>query len=76
VVTIVYDDLDRICQDINCREIKSSDKIPAGFGTPEMGPLRQDLAKFINTPCETEFKSIIPQLRTIQDWVVKRQLQE
>ena len=60
-------------------KIKSaSEKIPAGFGTPEMGPITTGLGEIYQYTLEVkpEFKDnyTVTDLRTIQDWVVKRQL--
>jgi cobalt-zinc-cadmium resistance protein CzcA len=81
VVTIVFnDDLGTyLPRQLIAEKIKSaSEKIPKGFGTPELGPITTGLGEiyqyildvkpgYENTYSPTE-------LRTIQDWIVKRQL--
>ena len=81
VVTIVFeDDLGTyLPRQLIAEKIKSaSEKIPAGFGTPEMGPITTGLGEIYQYTLEVtpEFKSnySVADLRTIQDWVVKRQL--
>ena len=81
VVTIVFeDDLGTyLPRQLIAEKIKSaSEKIPAGFGTPEMGPISTGLGEIYQYTLEVkpEFKDnySVTDLRTIQDWVVKRQL--
>ena len=81
VVTIVFeDDLGTyLPRQLIAEKIKSaSDKIPDGFGTPEMGPITTGLGEIYQYTLEVkpEFKDnyTVADLRTIQDWVVKRQL--
>lgn len=81
VVTIVFeDDLGTyLPRQLIAEKIKSaSEKIPAGFGTPEMGPITTGLGEIYQYTLEVqpEFKGnySVADLRTIQDWVVKRQL--
>ena len=81
VVTIVFeDDLGTyLPRQLIAEKIKSaSEKIPAGFGTPEMGPITTGLGEIYQYTLEVkpEFKNnySVTDLRTIQDWVVKRQL--
>ena len=81
VVTIVFeDDLGTyLPRQLIAEKIKSaSEKIPAGFGTPEMGPITTGLGEIYQYTLEVkpEFKDnySVTDLRTIQDWVVKRQL--
>ena len=56
----------------------ASANIPEGFGTPEMGPITTGLGEIYQYILDTkpgyEDKYSIMELRTIQDWVVKRQL--
>ena len=81
VVTIVFDD-DMgtfLPRQLIAEKIKSaSEKIPKGFGTPEMGPITTGLGEIYQyiLDVEPEFKEkyTISDLRTIQDWIVKRQL--
>jgi cobalt-zinc-cadmium resistance protein CzcA len=81
VVTIVFDDdlgtyLPR--QLITEKIASASEKIPAGFGTPQMGPITTGLGEIYQyvLEVEPEYKDeyTVTDLRTIQDWVVKRQL--
>ena len=81
VVTIVFeDDLGTyLPRQLIAEKIKSaSEKIPSGFGTPEMGPITTGLGEIYQYTLEVkpEFKNnySVTDLRTIQDWVVKRQL--
>ncbi len=81
VVTIVFDDDmgTYLPRQLIAEKIKSaSDKIPAGFGTPEMGPITTGLGEIYQYTLEVEpeFKNqySVTDLRTIQDWVIKRQL--
>ncbi|MEY4012636.1 MAG: hypothetical protein RIT22_1760 [Bacteroidota bacterium] len=80
VVTIVFeDDLGTyLPRQLIAEKIKSaSEKIPAGFGTPEMGPITTGLGEIYQYTLEVqpEFKNnySVTDLRTIQDWVVKRE---
>jgi len=81
VVTIVFDDkmgtyLPR--QLISERLIMAQERIPQGFGTPFMGPISTGLGEIyqyiIDVKPGYEDKYSITDLRTIQDWVVRRQL--
>jgi cobalt-zinc-cadmium resistance protein CzcA len=81
VVTIVFeDDLGTyLPRQLIAEKIKSaSEKIPEGFGKPEMGPITTGLGEIYQYTLEVkpEFKHnyTVADLRTIQDWVVKRQL--
>ena len=81
VVTIVFDDDlgTYLPRQLIAEKIKSaSEKIPPGFGTPEMGPITTGLGEIYQYTLEVkpEFKNqySVTDLRTIQDWVVKRQL--
>ena len=81
VVTIVFeDDLGTyLPRQLIAEKIKSaSEKIPTGFGTPEMGPITTGLGEIYQYTLEVkpEFRNnySVTDLRTIQDWVVKRQL--
>ena len=61
-------------------KIKSaSEKIPEGFGTPEMGPITTGLGEIYQyildvKPGYEDRYTCNTNLRTIQDWIVKRQL--
>ncbi|MCU0350460.1 MAG: efflux RND transporter permease subunit, partial [Flavobacterium sp.] len=81
VVTIVFEeDMGTyLPRQLIAEKIKTaSEKIPQGFGTPEMGPITTGLGEVYQYTLEVkpEFKDryTITDLRTIQDWVVKRQL--
>jgi len=81
VVTIVfYDDLGTyLPRQLIAEKIKSaSEKIPEGFGTPEMGPITTGLGEIYQYILDVKpgFKDqySVTELRTIQDWIVKRQL--
>lgn len=81
VVTIVFDDDmgTYLPRQLIAEKIKSaSEKIPEGFGTPEMGPITTGLGEIYQyiLDVEPEFKDqyTAQDLRTIQDWIVKRQL--
>lgn len=81
VVTIVFDDDlgTYLPRQLIAEKIKSaSEKIPAGFGTPEMGPITTGLGEIYQYTLEVkpEYKNqySVTDLRTIQDWVIKRQL--
>ncbi len=81
VVTIVFEDAmgTYLPRQLIAEKIKSaSEKIPKGFGTPEMGPISTGLGEIyqyildIREGYEDQYS--VTDLRTIQDWVVKRQL--
>ncbi len=81
VVTIVFeDDMGTyLPRQLIAEKIKSaSEKIPEGFGAPEMGPITTGLGEIYQYILDVEpaFKDQYnaEDLRTIQDWVVKRQL--
>ncbi|MQP52232.1 MULTISPECIES: CusA/CzcA family heavy metal efflux RND transporter [unclassified Flavobacterium] len=81
VVTIVFDDEigTYLPRQLIAEKIKTAaEKIPQGFGTPEMGPITTGLGEIYQYTLEVkpEFKNqySVTDLRTIQDWVVKRQL--
>jgi len=81
VVTIVFEDNlgTYLPRQLIAEKIKSaSEKIPEGFGKPEMGPITTGLGEIYQYTLEVkpEFKHnyTVSDLRTIQDWVVKRQL--
>ncbi len=81
VVTIVFDDDmgTYLPRQLIAEKIKSaSEKIPKGFGSPEMGPITTGLGEIYQYTLEVEpaYKGLYSptDLRTIQDWVVKRQL--
>ena len=81
VVTIVFnDDMGTyLPRQLIAEKIKSaSANIPKGFGTPEMGPITTGLGEIYQYILDVKkgYKDRYTpmQLRTIQDWVVKRQL--
>ncbi|MGB5699253.1 CusA/CzcA family heavy metal efflux RND transporter [Muriicola sp.] len=81
VVTIVFeDDMGTyLPRQLIAEKIKSaSEKIPQGFGNPEMGPITTGLGEIYQYTLEVkpEYKDRYSptDLRTIQDWIVKRQL--
>ena len=81
VVTIVFDDDlgTYLPRQLIAEKIKAaSQKIPDGFGIPEMGPITTGLGEIYQYTLEVkpEFKNrySVRDLRTLQDWVVKRQL--
>ncbi len=81
VVTIVFeDDLGTFLpRQLIAEKIKSaSSRIPEGFGSPEMGPITTGLGEIyqyildVKPKYKGQYSST--ELRTIQDWIVKRQL--
>ena len=81
VVTIVFDDDmgTYLPRQLIAEKIKSaSEKIPQGFGSPEMGPITTGLGEIYQYTLEVKpgYKDRYSptDLRTIQDWIVKRQL--
>ena len=81
VVTIVFDESmgTYLPRQLIAEKIKSaSANIPEGFGTPEMGPITTGLGEIYQYTLEAkpgyEKRYDAMELRTIQDWIVKRQL--
>ncbi len=81
VVTIVFEDYmgTYLPRQLIAEKIKSaSEKIPESFGSPEMGPITTGLGEIYQYILDTkpEYKDAYTatDLRTIQDWIVKRQL--
>ncbi len=81
VVTIVFEDamgtyLPR--QLIAEKILSASEKIPEGFGQPEMGPITTGLGEIYQYILDVkpgyENTYSVTDLKTIQDWIVKRQL--
>lgn len=81
VVTIVFDDdigtyLPRQLVGEALNEVK--DKIPAGFGEPFMAPISTGLGEVYQYVLEVDEEHMdkydARELRTIQDWIVKRQM--
>jgi|WetSurSiteA1Bulk_404760.scaffolds.fasta_scaffold00360_4 heavy metal efflux system protein len=81
VVTIVFEDRigTYLPRQLIAEKIKAAtEKIPEGFGTPEMGPITTGLGEIYQYILDTKpgYDSVYStmDLRTIQDWIVKRQL--
>ncbi|MCB9258383.1 MAG: CusA/CzcA family heavy metal efflux RND transporter [Ignavibacteriales bacterium] len=81
VVTIVFDDDmgTYLPRQLIAEKLKSAEeKIPNGFGSPFMGPISTGLGEIyqyiIDTKEGYKNKYSITDLRTIQDWIVRRQL--
>ncbi len=81
VVTIVFDDDmgTYLPRQLIAEKIKSAqEKIPEGFGTPYMGPITTGLGEIYQYIIDTDEAHkdaySISDLRTIQDWIVRRQL--
>ncbi len=81
LVTIVFeDDLGTyLPRQLISEKIKSATaKIPKGFGEPEMGPITTGLGEIYQYTLDIkegyEHKYSASDLRTIQDWVIKRRL--
>lgn len=81
VVTIVFEDKmgTFLPRQLIAERIKiAQESIPEGFGSPEMGPISTGLGEIfqyvIDVEPEYQNNYDITDLRTIQDWVVRRQL--
>ncbi|MBZ5856719.1 CusA/CzcA family heavy metal efflux RND transporter [Flavihumibacter profundi] len=81
LVTIVFDDATNVYwarQQVAERLQKVQTQIPAGIGTPELGPVSTGLGEiyqYVVRPMEGyQDKYNETELRTIQDWIVRRQL--
>lgn len=81
VITVVFDedvDIYFARQLINERLKEAVDKIPQGIGTPEMAPVSTGLGEvyqyIIHPKKGSEQKYNAKDLRTMQDWIVARQL--
>jgi cobalt-zinc-cadmium resistance protein CzcA len=81
VVTIVFEEKlgTYLPRQLIAEKIKSAaENIPEGFGTPEMGPITTGLGEIYQYILDTKpgYKDryTAMDLRTIQDWIVKRQL--
>lgn len=81
VVTIVFEDdmgiyLPR--QLVSEKLVQVKEEIPEGFGEISMGPIATGLGEIyqytLEVAPEFEDKYTVTQLRTIQDWIVKRQM--
>jgi cobalt-zinc-cadmium resistance protein CzcA len=81
VVTVVFEDKlgTYLPRQLIAEKIKAAEeKIPAGFGKPFMGPITTGLGEIYQYVIEVDSAHrsdySLTDLRTIQDWVVKRQL--
>lgn len=81
VVTVVFKDQigTYIPRQLIAEKIKSAEeKIPRGFGKPFMGPITTGLGEIYQYVIEVDSvhrkEYTLSDLRTIQDWVIKRQL--
>lgn len=81
LVTIVFDENlgTYLPRQLIAEKIKSATaKIPKGFGEPEMGPITTGLGEIYQYTLDTkegyQNKYTAADLRTIQDWVIKRRL--
>ncbi len=81
VVTVVFkDDMGTyLPRQLIAEKLKSAiDNIPEGFGSPEMGPITTGLGEIYQYVLDVEpgyeQRYSTMDLRTIQDWIVKRQL--
>lgn len=81
LVTIVFTDETDIYwarQQVNERLIQVKEEIPDGIGQPELGPISTGLGEiyqYVVRPAEGyEDQYDATELRTIQDWIVRRQL--
>jgi cobalt-zinc-cadmium resistance protein CzcA len=81
VVTVVFDDDmgNYLPRQLIAEKIKSAEeKIPQGFGAPFMGPISTGLGEIYQYTIEVapEYRNqySLTEIRTIQDWLVKRQL--
>jgi cobalt-zinc-cadmium resistance protein CzcA len=81
VVTIVFDDDVDVYwgrQQVNERLSQAANMIPSGAGSPELAPLTTGLGEiyqYILRPAKGfEEKYNAMELRTVQDWIVRRQL--
>lgn len=81
VVTVVFDDKigTYLPRQLIAEKIKAAEeRIPAGFGTPFMGPITTGLGEIYQYVIEVDTayrdQYSLSDVRTIQDWIVKRQL--
>ncbi|MEQ9166537.1 MAG: efflux RND transporter permease subunit, partial [Fulvivirga sp.] len=81
VVTVVFDDKigTYLPRQLIAEKIKTAEeKIPAGFGKPFMGPITTGLGEIYQYVIEVDSAHrndySLMDVRTIQDWIVKRQL--
>lgn len=81
VITVVFDDHKDIylARQLINEKLKAAEAIiPAGYGTPELAPISTGLGEILHYRIEPkpgyENKYTASDLRTIQDWIVKKQL--
>ncbi|WP_026451582.1 CusA/CzcA family heavy metal efflux RND transporter [Aequorivita capsosiphonis] len=81
VVTIVFEENMGMYlpRQLIAEKIQSAaENIPEGFGTPQMGPITTGLGEIyqyiLDVEPEHKDKYSLTDLRTIQDWIIKRQL--
>ena len=81
VVTIVFDDATDVYwarQQVSERLQRAKEQIPQGFGTPELAPVTTGLGEIYQYTVRPkkgfENKYTAMELRTMQDWIVRRQL--
>lgn len=80
LVTVVFDDATDIYwarQQVAERLQQVQSQIPQGIGTPELGPISTGLGEiyqYVVRPEKDLKKYDATELRTIQDWIVRRQL--
>ncbi|WP_339904616.1 efflux RND transporter permease subunit, partial [uncultured Cyclobacterium sp.] len=81
VVTVVFDDETGtyLPRQLIAEKIKAAEeKIPTGFGQPFMGPISTGLGEIYQYVVEVDaaYKDqySLTEIRTIQDWIIKRQL--
>ncbi len=81
VVTIVFTDATDVYwarQQVNERFASAKNAIPTGAGSPELAPLSTGLSEIYQYTLRTkkgyEKKYDVTELRTMQDWIVRRQL--
>lgn len=81
VVTVVFEDKmgTWLPRQLIAEKLKNAEEIiPEGFGTPEAGPVSTGLGEIYQYIVETEpgyeDQYSLTEIRTIQDWIIKRQL--
>jgi cobalt-zinc-cadmium resistance protein CzcA len=81
VITVVFDDKveTHVARQLVAEKIKQAqEQIPEGLGQPEMGPITTGLGEIyqytVHAKKGYEDKFTAQDLRTIQDWIVRRQL--
>ena len=81
IVTIVFKeniDVYWARQQVSERLVEASKQIPTGLGTPQLAPVTTGLGEIyqyvLHTKKGYENKYTVTDLRTLQDWIVRRQL--